>query len=192
MKQTKGMSNLRKALEEARAFVAAEADNRSAAGAPSSDYEREPRELLSRIDAALAEPAPGEEPVAWTRDDLAIGLAAPGMETSAEERAELAQHLRYVNATGYGSDASVARYEAIQRDFDRLLADFDRAFAAGREAEREACAQLAERQIGRYSEGKSAVDVRLSLTRGYRWRDGPKIAAAIRGRAAHSPDTEAR
>ena len=34
-------------------FIEDEADNRAAAGSAMSDYEREPRELLERIDAAL-------------------------------------------------------------------------------------------------------------------------------------------
>lgn len=47
-------------------------------------------------------------------------------------------------------------------------------------AERERCACIAEEEIDAYHEGMSAVDVRLSITRGPRWRDGREIAAAIR------------
>lgn len=57
------MTDMRKVLEEARAFIVATV--------PGAEYS-----ILPRIDAALSEPAPGGEPVAWTRDDLAIGLAA--------------------------------------------------------------------------------------------------------------------
>lgn len=50
--------------------------------------------------------------------------------------------------------------------------------------ERERCARLAEEQVERYHPDVSAVDVRESFTRGPKWRDGPKIAAAIRSLGA--------
>ena len=46
--------DLRAVLKLAGDFIEDEADNRAAAGSVMSDYEREPRELLARIDAALA------------------------------------------------------------------------------------------------------------------------------------------
>lgn len=46
-------AGLRAVLKLAGDFIEDEADNRAAAGSAMSDYEREPRELLERIDAAL-------------------------------------------------------------------------------------------------------------------------------------------
>ncbi len=47
------VSGLRAVLKLAGDFIEDEADSRGAAGSTMSDYEREPRELLERIDAAL-------------------------------------------------------------------------------------------------------------------------------------------
>ena len=47
------IADLRTVLKLAGDFIEDEADNRGAAGSAMSDYEREPRELLERIDAAL-------------------------------------------------------------------------------------------------------------------------------------------
>ena len=48
------IDDLRALLKLAGDFIEEEADNRAAAGSTMSDYEREPRELLKQIDAALA------------------------------------------------------------------------------------------------------------------------------------------
>jgi hypothetical protein len=42
------------ALRSAAAFIGEEADNREYAGSEHSDYEREPRDLVNRINAAIA------------------------------------------------------------------------------------------------------------------------------------------
>jgi hypothetical protein len=48
----------------------------------------------------------------------------------------------------------------------------------------EEAARVAEQEVTTYHEGMSAVDVRLSHTRGPKWPDGPSIANAIRALAS--------
>jgi hypothetical protein len=48
----------------------------------------------------------------------------------------------------------------------------------------EDAARVAEQEVTTYHEGMSAVDVRLSHTRGPKWSDGPSIANAIRALAS--------
>jgi hypothetical protein len=48
----------------------------------------------------------------------------------------------------------------------------------------EEAARVAEQEVTTYHEGMSAVDVRLSHTRGPKWSDGPSIANAIRALAS--------
>lgn len=113
------------------------------------------------------------------------------LETTAEERAVWRSTEDTTGVTSF--------YDI---DLGRLVRDFDRAFAAGREAEREECARLAENEpepsgpIPDELQLASTEDVALAAVRATK----TAIAVAIRARADHagkmvgqpSPDTGAR
>lgn len=83
------------------------------------------------------------------------------------------------------SPAAISRWIAYLEGQNSLCAKFVEALAKqpgdrrAAEAMREAAARLAEEETDIHVEGMSAVDVRLSIQRSPKWRDGRRIAAAI-------------
>jgi hypothetical protein len=75
-------------------------------------------------------------------------------------------------------------YDAADKACDEQIKALEARLARARADALEDAARVAEQEVTTYHEGMSAVDVRLSHTRGPKWSDGPSIANAIRALAS--------
>lgn len=120
------------------------------------------------------------------------------MMEGAEEIVRLRSELDQAHRKALEMHARAKTAEGWQKSYRDVIADHKKALAeeqartaalraslatARREGYRdglEAAAKVAGHEVDVYTEGVSAIDVRLSFTRSPKWRDGPAIAAAIR------------